>query len=556
MKKFLTVVLSVLIFLSGLVPSFAIADNSKLTYLYLDKGNIVIGDGTVSGYGYFGELVTTYDSDGYYITQTTSDTVTNTVTFDGGTNYVVFNSLNVNVQDYSKFICAVCLKNSSNITVKTEGKNTFISGSSRAGIEVPTGSTLTFIGDGQILAGSAGQSGIGGGNGNSSGTIIINSGTFIAQSKSNSAGIGGGSAGSNGKVVINGGNIIAIGGPSGAGIGGGCTGDGGEIIINGGTVTATGGSNAAGIGGGWYGSMGNIVIDGGSVKATGGSSAPAMGAGASVESDAILNSLGQELFLAKVNSSNVTDLKDILTDGKANNLSSYHSGDKNFYFYLPASTHIFAFDSDENITQFQMATYSSGFTCTEIAPFECINSSSVQGDDIIRGIACGLNNLNDYFSFTDGFSFSCSDSTIGTGTKVELMYNGKAVFSYTALIYGDLNGDGYYDGEDSFVASLMLWGHLTNENTESFYFEAADVDRSGNIDITDVETLQQAGLLLDTVPQNNDGSLNTDSVQWEEYTLIIEQSTEDSQESDCYIIEFINLIIKLIMSLLETYVLV
>lgn len=554
MKKILAVILSFALLLLCVVPAFAAVDNAKLTYLYLDKGNITIGDGTVSGYGYFGEAVTTADEDGYFITQTTTDTVSNTITFSGGKNYAVISNLRMSMS--SQFVCAINITNSADVTLSLDSTNILISGASRAGIEVASNSTLTITGEGTVMSGSNGQAGIGGGNGNSSGTVIINSGTVVAQSKSNSAGIGGGSAGSNGKVIINGGNITAIGGVSGAGIGGGCTGDGGEIIINGGTVTATGGTNAAGIGGGWYGSMGNIVINGGSVKATGGTNAPSLGAGTGVESDVILNSLGEVLYLAKIDTSSISSVEDIYTDGASNNISSYHSGDTCFYFYLPAETHILAADSDENPTAYWQADFSNSFTCKVITPFECINSSSVEADDIIRGLSCGLAALDDYVNFTDGFSFDYSTSVIGTGTQIDLLYNGKSVFSYIALIYGDLNCDGFYDGEDSFIASLMLWGHLTDENTEAFYFEAADVNRSGVLDTTDIETLQKAGILLETVPQNDDGTVDTDSSQWNEYVLLVEQNPEESSDLIQSIIDFISLIVKYIKKIITSILIV
>ena len=560
MKKFLAVILSVIIIMLCSVSAFAFAENSKLTYLYLDKGNIVIGDGTVSGYGYFGERVTLADEDGYMITQTTNTTLTNTVTFSGGTNYVVFNNIKVNTGN--QFVCAVQLTDSADVTLCVQGTSTLVSGASRAGIEVSVGSTLTIMGDGTVMAGSNGQAGIGGGNGNSSGTVIINSGTVVGQSKSNSAGIGGGSAGSNGKVVINGGNVTAVGGPSGAGIGGGCTGNGGEIIINGGTVTATGGTNAAGIGGGWYGSMGNVIINGGSVKATGGSGAAAIGAGGGVASDLIYNSDGEALYLAKVNTSSLASVDDIYTNGNPNNINSYHSGDKNFYFYLPVGTHILAVDSDDSVTGFWKASYGTSFTCSAVTPFECVNLSSVNADDIIRGLTCGLASLDDYVSFAEGFSFEYSDSVIGTGTKINLVYDNNPVFTYTTLIYGDLNGDGWYDGEDSMIASFMLWGHLTEANTQGFYFEAADVNRNTKVDTEDISILQQAGVLLASVPQNEQGTVDTDSAQWDEYIMLIEQLedvTEEETEQDSApeqpgflsdIIEFIRFIAEYIKNLL------
>lgn len=44
-------------------------DNNR-TVLYIDRGNITIGNGTVSGYNVDGQEVTDHNPDGYVITQT------------------------------------------------------------------------------------------------------------------------------------------------------------------------------------------------------------------------------------------------------------------------------------------------------------------------------------------------------------------------------------------------------------------------------------------------------------------------------------------------------
>ncbi len=122
-----------------------------------------------------------------------------------------------------------------------------------AGINVPSGSSLTIYGQSEgegagLLRSTGGESG---------------------------AGIGGNSQGDSGTITINGGSVTATGGEHGAaGIGGGYSGDCGAVTINGGVVVARGGSNdlftGAGIGGGNEGSGGTVVINGGSVTATSG----------------------------------------------------------------------------------------------------------------------------------------------------------------------------------------------------------------------------------------------------------------------------------------------
>ena len=75
------------------------------------------------------------------------------------------------------------------------------------------------------------------------------------------------------------GSLEAIGQIKGAGIGGGEQENCGNIVIESGSITATGGNNAAGIGSGYSSSCGNILISGGTVKATGGNNAAGIGTG-------------------------------------------------------------------------------------------------------------------------------------------------------------------------------------------------------------------------------------------------------------------------------------
>ncbi len=263
------------------LPHGLIAFASDKTILCLDKGNIVIGDGTLSGFDSNGNFITVADENGYLITQTEKRAVSKySVTVSGGTHTIEIDSLNVNIT--SQFVCAFCIKGTADVTLILTGDNVVSSGASRAGVEIGIDASLTINGDGSLTASSKYEAGIGGGNGNRNGRLVINSGTIIANggTVNSGAGIGGGSSGTGGTIIINGGNITATGGSTAAGIGGGNGSDSGSITINGGTVTAVGGSNGAGIGGGWYGSASNITINGGTVKAVS-SDSYAIGAGIS-----------------------------------------------------------------------------------------------------------------------------------------------------------------------------------------------------------------------------------------------------------------------------------
>jgi hypothetical protein len=160
-----------------------------------------------------------------------------------------------------------------NVTLTIKGTNSLTAGDDQAGINAPKDTTLSISGsalnDALTVTGGNYAAGIGGGRGESGGTITIYGGTVNATSSGYGAGIGGGYGGSGGTITISGGTVNATSGYWGAGIGGGDSGDGGTITISGGTVTATSVRSGAGIGGGTDGDGGTITISGGEITANG-----------------------------------------------------------------------------------------------------------------------------------------------------------------------------------------------------------------------------------------------------------------------------------------------
>jgi len=146
---------------------------------------------------------------------------------------------------------AFAIESGAAVNLTLAGNNSLSSGSNHAGLQVPSGATLTIGGTGELTAAGC----------------------------DDAAGIGGGYDQSGGNITIEGGTVIATGAGGGAGIGGCFSGEGGEITISGGTVTATGGVNGAGIGGGQFGDGGSVYISGGSVRAVAGVGAQAIGHG-------------------------------------------------------------------------------------------------------------------------------------------------------------------------------------------------------------------------------------------------------------------------------------
>ena len=170
--------------------------------------------------------------------------------------------------------CALSFTGADN-TLILEERNGIKSDGRSPGIRVVEGTTLTIKGDGRLKAtgGNGGGAGIGGGDCETGGTIIIESGDITAVGGYSAAGIGGGSCRDGGTIVISGGTVTASGGNGGAGIGG--AGDKGfdKILITGGTIIASS-DEGCGIGQGWNSGKfipgGEITITGGTITANGG----------------------------------------------------------------------------------------------------------------------------------------------------------------------------------------------------------------------------------------------------------------------------------------------
>ncbi len=151
--------------------------------------------------------------------------------------------------------------------------------------------------------------------------------------------------------------------------------------------------------------------------------------------------------------------------------------------------------------------------------------------NIIYGIEPALDSLSAYLNFREpGCSavYEKAFAKIGTGTLVKV-YDKDSVLkeTYTVVLFGDVNGDGWYDGQDATIVSCIANGMLSEADAGEAVYMAADCSHDGVIDGLDVETLQQAGVLLADVDQSriSDGQLYTSSA-YSEYLSLIDQTAE------------------------------
>ena len=187
-----------------------------------------------------------------------------------------------------------------------------------------------------------------------------------------------------------------------------------------------------------------------------------------------------------------------------------------------------------------------------------INGSGavITNDKFIYGLAAGLDSIDGYVAASaDGCEVKVTKSgdKIGTGTLVEIYKDGYLVDTYTVVIFGDVDGDGWYDAQDAFIVSLIANGLLTREQTGEAKYLAADCNHDGEINASDVEILQNAGLLLSDVDQSkSQEELETDSA-YEEYSELVNQlsTNEDEPNKTDSIFAVINSLIAFIVKLLK-----
>ena len=110
------------------------------------------------------------------------------------------------------------------------------------------------------------------------------------------------------------------------------------------------------------------------------------------------------------------------------------------------------------------------------------------------------------------------------------------VSEITATIFGDVNGDGWYDGTDAITVSMIANGMLSREQVGEAVWMAADCNHDGVINQADVDLLNQAGVLLANVDQTKSPEeLLETSAEYNEYLNLIDQSVaveEKKQETE------------------------
>ncbi len=172
------------------------------------------------------------------------------------------------------------------------------------------------------------------------------------------------------------------------------------------------------------------------------------------------------------------------------------------------------------------------YCVVKVVGIEALSSVKIDyNSGIITGINSNTTSLDGLVGITDS-SCNLNYTTLGTDSVVYVERDSEIVDAYTILIYGDVNGDGWYDGMDAMIVSCLANGMLTQDDVSEAVYMAADCNHDGVIDAFDVALLEQAGLLLANVDQSKpNDELVTDSA-YIEYLDLIDQTPEIEAEDE------------------------
>ena len=248
---------------------------------YIENGDITVkasgteGKNTVSQ----GNKKDVEDTNTIITNQKTDKASSNTVTIEanGKNDKVEVTLKDVNIDTSSRKKAAVSVTGEGDTNIKLNGDNALKSDIYRSGIYGSGSGSLTISGgenDSLTAQGGAGGNGI-----SSRGGVTISGGSTVTAKGESGAISGGDGICSSGGVTISGGSTVTANGGNGGSIGGGSgIYSNGSVTISGGTVTAKGGSGEDGYGGDGIRSIsGGVTISGGTVTANGGNSTNSSG---------------------------------------------------------------------------------------------------------------------------------------------------------------------------------------------------------------------------------------------------------------------------------------
>ena len=367
-----------------------------------------------------------------------------TITIKSGTHELTLEDVGI----YGDGSPAVQVQSGATLNLTLEGENLLVGDDEYAGLNVPSGATLTITegSTGYLYARSNGAAGIGGSSGETAGSITIAGGTInaigLGDSYNAGAGIGGGPSGSGGTITITGGYVEAYSDVEGsddeeaAGIGGGANGNGGTITITGGTVVTDR------IGGGENGDGESVEISGGIVIAK-----QAIGKGENGSDDGDIT-IGEYALVAEAPTNKTVKLSDYVssTTFSVEGDAVWPAG---YRLYIDSA---YAFTLEEGSL---LTNYDTIFVHGSLGAGDIENAGTI----IVYGSleADSLNNTSvdiDYYNF----EISGEGELIVYGT----LSAGSIVSDYVIYDYGTLSAGSIVNNDTIWVYGSFTYDELEN----------------------------------------------------------------------------------------------
>ncbi len=145
----------------------------------------------------------------------------------------------------------------------------------------------------------------------------------------------------------------------------------------------------------------------------------------------------------------------------------------------------------------------------------------------IYGLDVGLQSMADYVELVDEsctLEYDTLTDEIGTGTITNVVRDGVVVDSYTVIIFGDIDGNGWYDANDAFIVNMIASGLISADRLGEAQFRAADCNHDGVVDSADFYLLNQASLMLDDIDQSATKDQLATNAMYISYCSLIDQT--------------------------------
>ena len=163
-----------------------------------------------------------------------------------------------------------------------------------------------------------------------------------------------------------------------------------------------------------------------------------------------------------------------------------------------------------------------------VCGFYTENGIKVDYDNkIIYGLSAGIRSLDSCTDFIDSsytWAYSNIDAGFGTGTVAIILDETSIIDKYTILIYGDVDGNGWYDANDAFIVNMLASGLISKDALTDVQLAAADCNHDGEINNLDFNLLIDASVLKNKINQLPENVALENNSMYIEYASLINQS--------------------------------